>query len=268
MTENEKIDQLNNLVDVLFGPVQRNVLATYSAPFDISRPNIHDNKGEFLRELKAVQTAIGHLNGLWDLLVVVPTLKGGDPLQNAMVDRLRRAIESDALQRSKSKPTKSASDLALKNLNDTGFFYNSLYVIIDLLNSFNQRLRDLREQEVQFWTVANRPPNYYARVIALRFARLFASRTGKRPTFGISSEGAHPSTEFGRALEEVFGILEIKANVRKAAEWAISQLTENDWNPVGNALERPLRGVPAFDKLRVNHPSSRDEIVRLLQDKG
>ena len=268
MTENEKIDQLNKLADNLFGPVPRTILGMYSPAFDITRPNIHDNKKEFLRELNTVVAVRDHLKGLSDLLVVLPGDEGFDALQQTMVDRLSLAIEIVTYQRSKNNSPESARDLALKNLKDTGFYYNSVNVIIDLLRSFEQRLSDLRVQEVQFWTVTNRPPNYYARVIALRFARLFASRTGKRPTFGISSEGAHPSTEFGRALEEVFGILEIRANVRKAAEWALSQLTENDWNPGGNALGRPLRGVPAFDKLRVNHPSSRDEIVRLLQDKG
>jgi hypothetical protein len=37
-------------------------------------------------------------------------------------------------------------------------------------------------------------------------------------------------------LEEVFAILEIKASVRKAAEWALSQLTEAD-------LSRPITSL-------------------------
>lgn len=77
----------------------------------------------------------------------------------------------------------------------------------------------------------------------MRFARLYARETSKRPTFGISSQGNHPSTEFGRALEQVFEILNIKANVRNAAVWAIDQLSEDDLRPPQNALLGELLGM-------------------------
>ena len=105
-------------------------------------------------------------------------------------------------------------------------------------------------------------------MIALRFARLFANKTGKRPTFGISSEGAHPSTDFGRAIEQVFAILEIKADVRKAAEWALSHLTEQDWKPRQNALGGLMTGLYDFDGSGSSRRDPKDEIVKLLREKG
>lgn len=84
--------------------------------------------------------------------------------------------------------------------------------------------------------MTNRSPNYYARTIALRLARLYAKEMGHRPTLGISREGNFPSTDFGRALEEVFTILNITASFRNAARWAIEQLTDEDMRPQRNAL--------------------------------
>lgn len=268
MNESEKIDLLNKLVDSLFGPIEMNFLAKYSAPFDITRPNIHDSKKEFARELGTVLAIRDHLKDMLDLLIATTTEAENDPLHQAMVRRLSFAIEANVSQRSKRLNPESASELALKNLKDTGFYYNSIYVVIEMLRSFEQRLRDLKEQESEFWSVAYRAPNYYARTIALRFARLFASRTGKRPTFGISSEGSHPSTDFGRALEQVFDILEIGANVRKAAEWALAQLTEQDWKPKLNALAYPSGGFPKFGDISLSRNDPKTGIARLLLEKG
>ncbi len=268
MNEREKIEKLNELTESLFVPEEFSFPNKYSAPFDISRPNIHDSKKEFIRELTTVTAVKEHLCGTLDLLLQTNSPEDRDPLQVAMTRRLRVAIETFALQRGKSETLDEASDLALKNIRDTGFYFNSLLVVLEMHSAFDKRLRDLKEQEVQFWTVANRPPNYYARTIALRFARLFASRTGKRPTFGISSEGAHPSTDYGRALEQVFAILEIRANVRKAAEWALSQVTEEDWKPTRNALAGPMRGLYDFGGLTPNRRDPKDEIVKLLLEKG
>lgn len=268
MTEDEKADQLNTLVDRLFGPVQRTILGMYSPPFDTTRPNIHDSKKEFLRELNTVVAARDHLQGVFDLLIGPPSDEPAEPLQEDMIQRLKLAIERDVQVRKKTLKLERPRDLALRNLRDTGFFYNSIIVIIDLQVSLELRLRDLKEQEVQFWSVGNRPPNYYARVIALRFARLFAARSSKRPTFGISSEGSHPSTQYGRALEEVFRILEIRANVRKAAEWALTQLTEDDWRPKANALASSLTEIMALGQPEPYHSNALRDLASAMQEKG
>jgi hypothetical protein len=123
------------------------------------------------------------------------------------------------------------ADLVRKNAADAGFTFCLILLILDLVRDLKQRNQELENQEATFWNLSGRAPNHYARTIALRFARLIARKTGKMPTFGTSSDGGHPSTEFGRALEEVFEVLEIRASVRNAARWAISQLSEDDLKP-------------------------------------
>jgi hypothetical protein len=268
MNESEKVERLRKLVESLFGPERTNRLARYTAPFDISRPNIHDSKKEFARELATVTAVKDHLRKTLDLLVQTIRPEERDPLQTAMIRRLSVAIETIALDQGKNEELGSAGDLAVKNIRDAGFYFNSLLVVIEMHSAFHKRLRDLREQEAQFWTVSNRPPNYYARIIALRFARFFASRTGKRPTFGISSEGAHPSTDYGRALEQVFEILEIRANVRKAAVWALAQLTEDDWKQGLNALAGPRRDFIGLGAIMNPAPDPMVEIAKLRHKKG
>ena len=118
-----------------------------------------------------------------------------------------------------------------KNAADAGLTYCLIFLLMDLIKDLNQRRQELENQGAAFWNLSGRAPNYYARTIALRFARVIARETGMKPTFGTARDGGHPSTEFGRALEQVFETLEIKASVRNAAKWAIDQLTEEDLKP-------------------------------------
>ena len=104
---------------------------------------------------------------------------------------------------------------------------------------------DLKDHKEKFWKFKHRAPDYYARTIALRLAKLFAREVGQRPTFGTAAEGDYPSTAYGRALEEVFEILEIKQKVRTHAKWAIQQITEEDMNPPPvNRLSAMMMGHP------------------------
>ena len=89
----------------------------------------------------------------------------------------------------------------------------------------------MKDQEELFWSTNHRPPNYYARTIALRLARYYARETQERPTVGTSGDGGHPSTAYTKALEEVFEELGIKATVRLPAKWAVNQITEDDLKP-------------------------------------
>ncbi len=132
-----------------------------------------------------------------------------------------------------------------------------------MINVYQERLNELKDQEIEFWSVSYRAPKSYARTIALRLARLYALHKRQKPPFGTARDGNHPSTDFGRALEEIFDILNIEATVRNPAEWAIDQLTEDEINPPVNRL---LGGLFGF-----NPPSSpegrqktRDKIVDLL----
>ena len=111
VNESEKIEQLKKLTESLFGPEESIFSSKYSAPFDISRPNIHDSKKEFIRELITVTAVKDHLRGTLDLLLQSISPEDRDPLQTAMTKRLSVAIETFALQRVKSETLDGASDL-------------------------------------------------------------------------------------------------------------------------------------------------------------
>lgn len=236
MLSETQLEKLNEIVDRLLERAKPSPQQAYGLvpPFDISRPNIHDSKREFLLEKEAVEAIAKHLAGIIDQIFVPSDQENAD--LDAMVDRLGAAIELGAQQKNSRRKIASPADVSLNNIHLTGFFYGSLRVIIDMRIVYEQRLKELQDQEKQFWNVTNRAPNHYARTIALRLARLYASEKGQRPTFGVSREGNFPSTDFGRALEEVYAVLEIKASFRNAARWAIDQLTEEDLFPRRNAL--------------------------------
>jgi len=236
MVEKEQSERLNEIVDRLLGrESQPHIIPDWpSPPFDISRPNIHDSKKEFLQELAVVESIV---NNLVDVTSHFRESNSDDTADyDDMHRRLNIAIEVAAIQKNRKMTVSTPSDLAIKNIYDTGFFLSSLRVVTEMTFVYGHRLNDLRDQERQFWTVKNRPPNYYARTIALRFARLYARETGKFPTFGTSREGNFPSTDSGRALEEIFKVLEIKASVPNAAKWALGQLTDDDLGQPKNAL--------------------------------
>lgn len=242
MTDN-RIDALNSVVSRLVGR-EANPLTLLGMPsplIDTSRANLHESKKEFLIEKAAVKTVVEGLKSVVEL--VISSEEKDTPERKAMMQRLQVAIEIKALQQVRHNSVDTAMDLAIKNIFETGFYFGSMRLIVAMYLFFNERLSELNEQEAQFWTVASRPPNYYARTIALRLARFYARETGKRPTFGMSREGNFPSTDFGRALEEVFRILEIKASVRNAATWALNQLSDDDLRPSRNALADYL-GLP------------------------
>jgi len=236
MQDKTQEEQIRDIVDELIGP--RNALRSPTilgglfGGLDVSRPNIHDNKKEFLREKNAVASIVDHLSGILDEALSAKD----DTEHHEMRDRLRAAIDDGATRSMRSRPIETASDLALLNIGQAGFFYSSLFVIIEMKSVYRERLTELNDQEKQFWTTPNRPPNHYARTIALRLARLYAREKGQQPTFGIARDGGHPSTDFGRALEEIYLVLGIKARVRNAAQWAIKQLTDEDLNPSQNGL--------------------------------
>jgi len=155
METESKAEQLNAIVDRLLDrdSSQRpaTILGMCSEPFDSSRPNIHDSKKEFIREMTTVETVTNHLRGLLDQLVGKSDKL--DAQHKQMIDRLSLAIESGAKQKLRNHQVDTASDLALKNVVDTGFYYNSLLLLIDMLTVYQQRLTELMDQEKQFWSI-------------------------------------------------------------------------------------------------------------------
>ncbi|MFN7222738.1 MAG: hypothetical protein ACK4MS_01805 [Paracoccaceae bacterium] len=243
MTEEEKIQRLNELADRLFSWMEPSYAGRDKPPFDIKPVNLHHSKKEFTDELRTVAAIVGHLHGVLVELQITP--ETADPSKDAMISRIQAAVDNSIRQnvRRKKLTGATANDLVTQNFRDTGFFTNSNDMLSDMIFAYNQRLDELRDQEKEFWNVPNRAPDYFARTIALRFARLFARQKGKRPTFGTSRDGGHPSTVFGRALEEVFEVLEIATHIRGSAVWAIEQLTEDDCQGDPYMLGAPPRKV-------------------------
>jgi hypothetical protein len=246
MVSKSKSEMLNDLAERLFGPRQHTILSQFSAPFDISRPNIHDSKKAFLMEQRIVKNVISCLSGI---LTELHDPKNEDPSEWTKIsNQVALAVEMSAVRRKRPSVPKVPLDLVMQNLTQVGFYSGSISVIAEMAEHFIERNYELSRQEAEFWTVKNRPPNYYARTIALRFAKLYATQKRAKPTFGTSKDGGHPSTDFGRALEEVFQILSIKANLKRSAEWAIAELVEDDWNPkntLGSILG--LSGIGAYN---------------------
>ncbi|SEK62684.1 hypothetical protein SAMN05421666_0705 [Roseovarius nanhaiticus] len=236
MHQDSKQERVEAVVDRLIGPRPRNALAfdaTWERPrLDTSRPNIHDSKKDFVNERDAVASIVEHLEAAFN------ELRGSkdDAQHQEMIDRLKSAVDAGARKPQEFDEFETARDLTLQNMVQTGFYFNSLFVIFRMIIVYEERLKELIDQEKQFWSLPYRAPNYYARTIALRLARLYAFHKRQKPPFGTARDGNHPSTDFGRALEEIFAVLGIKAAVRKAAEWAIEQLTEADINPPVNTM--------------------------------
>ena len=203
---------------------------------------MHDSKAEFQAELQAVQKSIDNLS------VAFAQLSGpvdeDSAERKAMLYRLRANIDQNGRSRMTAVRPESALDLIRKSRAEVGFHIDALWVLNDLILILEDREAELKSQEKEFWTIKNRPPNYYARTIAQRLARIYAKYKGKRPTFGTARDGGHPSTDFGRALEEIFTIIGVRANVRRAAEWAIGELSESDMRLAGCGLLSAMSKQP------------------------
>lgn len=169
---------------------------------------------------------------------LIELLAGSNEQQDSveMLVRLGPIIDQKFARSAPRGQISSPVDLIRKNIADVGAFTASMYVLLDLWAVLSERKAELQDQEEQFWNVKHRPPDYYARAISLRLAKLYAQKTGQYPTLGTSGETSDPSTGFSRALREIFDLLDISTGVRSPAEWAIGQLTELDLSPPVNAL--------------------------------
>lgn len=232
--ESSQRQRVSDLMEERFGwnKLARGLLTP--PPIDISRPNIHETKEEFQKELKVVTEVVENINAV--LLALIPKDIQADEMHKDLLVRLNDAISQSARTRASIVTPETLEGLAVDCAVSAGFFHTSISMLFELKSCYKSRLDDLKAQEEEFWSQSHRPPNHYARAIALRLARFVASQTKKKPTVGTSRDGPYPSTDFGRAVEEVFAILEIDANFKRPAEWAISQLTEEDWKPTRNAL--------------------------------
>lgn len=264
MQDYEQIERLHQVVDDLLGIENHNALARVLSPIDTSKPNEHDTKQEFLLELSAVENSISNLRALIDEF----GHKEDDLDREKMRVRLYGCLDAHALETTGRKPVNTFTDLILKNMADTGFTINMLIGMVQLFAGLSVRLKELKDQEREFWSLKHRAPNYHARTIALRLARLYANKKGKKPTFGTAKDGGHPSTDFARAVEQVFEIVGIEADVRGPSEWAIGQLTEEDYFPPSTGLLGGILGINALSGIQPEEKDPKAAIVEALQKGG
>lgn len=225
--------EIRKVAERFFTTRATGLLGSAMPPFDTSKPNFHDNKSDFLREKRFVEAQLENAHQLFD--AIFSTIEDDDPNQD-MALVVAMFVDVHARRKVENMSVDSAEQLVRKNVVELSLTRNLLFLLLDLRSALSARVQELADQEAEFWSGKSRPPNHYARTIALRFARLIAKETGQKPTFGTSKDGSHPSTDFGRALEDVFKLLEIKANVNRAAKWAIDQLGDEDLAPVPNML--------------------------------
>lgn len=253
---NERLWAIANRFSV---PRPTGLLGLGASPFDVSRPNLHDSKADFLEEMSAVSTALENARPLLELLYKGVTSAGGP--EQGVVTQALKYIDATVRSKHRSDRLDSVFDLTRSNAAKIGFSITLMYMLFDFVEALKSRKQELESQAAIFWSGAGRAPNHYARTIALRFAKLVARSTGKKPTFGTARDGGHPSTDFGRALEEIFGVLKVKADVRNAARWAVGELVDGDLQPLPGTrppgllfgdtrgLTWPKPGDPLFDAM-------------------
>ena len=229
MTEAERTAALHEIVDAMIGRGPRaNALSMMFTPLDVSAPNQHPNKTAFLAEKSAVLKAIDHCTGLWDALFAD---EKEDPKKSATIELIRASMDATGRQAATRRDVETSNQLVTKNALELSLYYHALVTSGELRNALAERLKELEDQEKEFWSDKHRPPNHHARFVALRLARLYARERGEMPTVGAARDGGHPSTDFTRALEAVFKVADIDASVRRPAAWAVGQLTEDDLKP-------------------------------------
>lgn len=243
---NRMLDRHGKKLPALRGIVPQHLLG---APFDISKPNQHDSKSEFQLEYDAVSKGLDGIEQVFQTLYRKPE-------DQSSLDLLNRLIpDIDSKYRSITQPDdlKNSFHLIRSNAASVGGFIACLYMFRDLRTALRERLQELEDQKDQFWNIKHRAPDYYARFIALRLAKLYARETGIRPTIGSSGENGEPSTSYTRALKDVFELLGISIRVRLPADWALNELTEDDIKPtnpfMSNMTEPASESTDDFSSL-------------------
>jgi hypothetical protein len=254
MQKSSSSDQSPSFQDLLYAIVNRmlephgksvtkpqhvNALAGPQYPFDISKPSQHDSKAEFQREYDAVTAGISNSEQLIEALFP----HSDDEASVKIVERMRWVINSKAKSNAPYTDLHSSTTMIRKNIADVGAYGPTIMVLFDLKNCLLDRLQELENQKEQFWSLKHRAPDYFARALALRLAQVFARETGQRPTYGLSGETGEPSTGYSRALKEVFALFDITSQERGYAEWAVSHITEKDFEPKNGGLLGTILGT-------------------------
>lgn len=262
MEKHEVVERIWEITRRFGVPEPAGLVGTSLPPFDISQPNFHLSKAEFSAELQAVEKALKDAVSLVSFLAA--PYREEDELK-AVATPVCNAINDHAWKAARAVHPKTPGELIQKNAGEMDLSLSTAVLLIDVHSGLISRFEQLKDHERTYWDVKGRAPNHYARAIALRFARLVAKHTGKRPTVGVSREGNFPSTDFGRALEEIFELLDINAVFRRHAQWAVAELTDDDCR-VKNV--NALRGLMDYPLDQVGSPRNALSAIHDMDAKG
>lgn len=244
MQDEKQTAALESIFDDLLGRNRKNALAPPSPVIDVRSPTQHPSKSAFLLELNTVENSQKHVDGLLEELL-------GTSDQAEEVEEMRISLgdvmDEHGFSNLFSVRVPESSKMVVEVARLAGLRVSFLRLLLEVRTALGSRRKELKDQEKEFWTVSRRPPNYYARTIALRTARLYAREKGERPKYGTQRDSGEPSTSFARGLKRIFEVLEIDAGIRGPAEWAIGQLTDEDLKPPQNALMGELLGLGPSD---------------------
>lgn len=264
MGESDLNEQLRAITSRFFDAPRGTLLTSYGAPFDISKPNLHDNKPDFIAERNAVEEGMKSVSALIKLFA--SRYDEQSELQ-AVSENICAEVDRNAWQRLRVEVPNDIPTLLRNNAASMGITHITIFFLIEIQKELAARKQELADQEEEFWSGKSRPPNHYARTIALRFARLVAQNTGKKPTVGRSRDGNHPSTDFGRAIEEIFQLLGIGSDFRRAADWAVEQLKEEDFNPPQNSLGRLMALGPSGSTQDANKRAIVEALMKKVPER-
>lgn len=95
----------------------------------------------------------------------------------------------------------------------------------------------------RLWSGRGPSANHSSREVAEKMAEIYVLGLGKMPTYGRKPDSSEPSTDYSRAVRDVFGKIQLLAHFGEPCKQAIEMLKEND-SAKYNALltKRSLKG--------------------------
>lgn len=256
----ELAKDLHDIVAMMIGRDLRDERSFYDRsrpPIDVEPENFHANMREFREELRFVKEWIGQFERFEAFL------KRDEGSTSEYEERRDLAGFIDGWARSDSKyeEPQTAQELAVSNVMRVGLSACFLMLNEKLGALLKSRLEQLERQEKEFWSVDHRPPNYHARTIALRLAQLYARKTQTLPTTGTSGLTGEPSTRYASALKSVFQRLSLSADFKTFGEWAVSQISEDDFKPSqGEESQEVLRQIEEAGYLKSRVPKDLNDL--------
>lgn len=166
---------LHQIVDAMLGRSPKDALvatlasARQGPPFDVSARNQHESKKDFLAEKRTLEQLAKNLE---EISSVLPHDEVNDPQTRKTIENIRGWLNAKAKEKAPATEIDHPLMFIVKNALDMNIFYSFLMLNLEVRLLIKERLQELADQEREFWSNSHRAPNYRARTIALRLARI------------------------------------------------------------------------------------------------